>query len=248
MQIADLPEVPDIAVFSIPEPLIYDALEQAGMYGIKKAIIITAGFKEIGKKEEELRLHSIAQKYGIRFLGPNCLGYGDTTSGLNLSFGGKFFSPGNIGIISQSGAMAVAITDILDSRHLGFSTFYSLGNKTDIDESDLLLELASDDATEVIAVYLESIARGKVWLDTLRRVTEKKPVIMMIGGVSEHGKIATASHTGSLSGDRAIYEAAAREGGALLTYSLTEFFDLLEMFSLTIHESLVGRPYIITNA
>lgn len=144
--------------------------------------------------------------------------------------------------------MAVAITDVLDSRRLGFSMFYSLGNKTDIDESDILLELAADDATEVIAVYLENIARGKIWLNTLRQVTQKKPVIVMIGGVSEHGKVATSSHTGSLSGDRMIYEAVLREGGALLTYSLSEFFDLLEVFSLTIHHPPIGRPYIITNA
>lgn len=101
--ILSLPEVPDIAVFAIPAWLIYDSLEEAGKFGIKKAIIITAGFKEIGNKEWEDRLIAIAKKYNIRILGPNCLGYGDTHSSLNLSFGSQFFDRGNIGIISQSG-------------------------------------------------------------------------------------------------------------------------------------------------
>ncbi len=186
-------------MFAIPEALIYEALEEAGKFGIEKAIIITAGFKEVGNTEGEQRLQDIAKKYGIRLLGPNCLGYGDTTKELNLSFGGNFFESGNIGIISQSGAMAVAITDVLSERRLGFSTFFSLGNKADIDESDILGELAEDENTEVIAIYLESIARGKIFLETLKEVTPKKPVIVMIGGVSDRGKKATASHTGSLS-------------------------------------------------
>ncbi|MDD2693561.1 MAG: acetate--CoA ligase family protein [Candidatus Gracilibacteria bacterium] len=246
--ISALPEVPDIAIFAIPEAFIYDSLEEAGAFGIQKAIIITAGFKEVGNKEGEKRLQEIALKYGIRILGPNCLGYGDTAKGLNLSFGGNFFESGNIGIISQSGAMAVAITDVLSERRLGFSAFFSLGNKADIDESDILEELADDTHTEVIAVYLESIARGKVFLEMLKKVTPKKPVIVMIGGVSDHGKKATASHTGSLSGDRVMYEAAIREGGAMLTYSLAEFFDLLQIFSRAARRDIVGNPYIITNA
>lgn len=246
--ISSLPEVPDIAVFAIPEFLIYDALESAWKFGIKKAIIITAGFWEIGKKNEENRLHEIAQKYGIRFLGPNCLGYGNTTIGLNLSFGGQFFSPGNIGIISQSGAMAVAITDILENRKLWFSQFFSLGNKTDLDETDALMELMDDTETRVIALYLESISRGKELMDILTQITPMKPVIIMIGWVSERGKKATASHTGSLSWDRLIYEAALRQSGAILTYELGEFFNLLEIFSLSVERSITGDPYIITNA
>lgn len=246
--ISSLPEVPDIAVFAIPEFLIYDALESAWKFGIKKAIIITAGFWEIGKKDEENRLHQIAQKYGIRFLGPNCLGYGNTKIGLNLSFGGQFFSPGNIGIISQSGAMAVAITDILESRKLWFSQFFSLGNKTDLDETDALQELMDDAETRVIALYLESISRGREFLQRLTQIAHTKPVIIMIGWVSERGKSATASHTGSLSGDRLIYEAALRQGGAILTYELAEFFDFLEIFSLSGGTDLTGNPFIITNA
>ena len=100
---------------------------------------------------------------------------------MNLSFGGRFFTPGKIGIISQSGAMAVAITDVLDARGLGFSQFYSLGNKSDIDESDILLEFLEDNQTEVVAVYLESISRGQLFIETLKRVTTKKPVIIMMG-------------------------------------------------------------------
>lgn len=246
--ISSLPEVPDIVVFAIPELFIYDALEEAGKFGIKKVIIITAGFKEVGNIEWEKKLIEIAKKYNIRILGPNCLGYGDTNIWLNLSFGGKFFDKGNIGIISQSGAMAVAITDVLASRNLGFSTFFSLGNKADIDESDILLELSEDPNTTVIAMYLESISRGKFFIENLKKLNNKKPIIIMIGGVSEKGKIATASHTGSLSWNKLMYEAAISEGNGILTYSLAEFFDLVQIFSLNWIQELIWEPIIITNA
>lgn len=246
--IESLPEVPDIAVFAIPEVFIYDALEEAGKLGIKKAIIITAGFKEVGNIEWENKLKTIAKKYHIRILGPNCLGYWDTNKWLNLSFGGKFFDRGNIGIISQSGAMAVAITDILAERHIGFSTFFSLGNKSDIDESDILQELYDDPNTAVVAIYLENISRGKLFIEKLQQITSKKPVIVMIGGVSEKGKIATASHTGSLSWSKEMYEAAIGAGGGILTYSLSDFFDLIHIFSLNTTRELSWEPFIITNA
>jgi acyl-CoA synthetase (NDP forming) len=248
LDIVSLPEIPDIAVFAIPEVLIYGALEEAWKHGIKKAIIITAGFKEVGNIEWEKKLQAIAKKYNIRLLGPNCLGYGDTSKWLNLSFWGNFFDRWNIGIISQSGAMAVAITDVLAGRYLWFSTFFTLGNKSDIDESDILQELYDDPNTEVLAIYLESISRGKLFIEILQKITPKKPVIIMIGGVSEKWKIATASHTGSLSGNRWIYEAAIKQGGAILTYSLDEFFDLVQIFSLNISKEILWEPYIITNA
>jgi acyl-CoA synthetase (NDP forming) len=100
----------------------------------------------------------------------------------------------------------------------------------------------------VIALYLESISRGAIFLERLQRITPHKPVVIMIGGVSTRGKQATASHTGSLSGERTIYEAAIQQGGAILTYELAEFFDLLQVFSLSVSTPLVGSPYIITNA
>jgi len=164
-------------------------------------------------------------------LGPNCLGFADTWNALDLSFGGKFFDRGNIGIISQSGAMAVAITDVLYARGLGFSSFYSLGNKAGIDETDALQELDQDPHTKVIAMYLENISRGAEFLQALKKITPTKPVIIMMGGVSAQGKEATASHTGSLSGEKSIYEAAIRQGGAYMTYSLREFFDSIDIFS-----------------
>lgn len=246
--IHSLPEVPDIAVFAIPAGLISDSLEEAGKFGIKKAIIITAGFKEIGNTNEENQLITIAKKYNIRILGPNCLGYGDTHLWLNLSFWSQFFDMGNIGIISQSGAMAVAITDVLAEKKLGFSTFFSLGNKSDIDESDLLIELMEDPHTKVIALYLESITRWEFFIETLQKITQTKPVIIMIGWVSEHGKMATASHTGSLSWERVMYEAAIKKGWALLTYSLSEFFSLLQIFSISWERSILWDPFMITNA
>ncbi len=246
--ITDLPEVPDIAVFAIPEAFIYGSLEEIGKFWIKKAIIITAGFKETWNTEGEEKIKQIAHTYGIRFLGPNCLGYGDTHQKLNLSFGGNFFERGNIGIISQSGAMAVAITDILSSKNLGFSTFFSLWNKTNIDETDLLKEFENDEHTDVLWMYLEGIVHGVEFIESLKKITKTKPVVIMMGWVSSKGKIATASHTGSLSWDKSMYEAALKQGWAILTYSLSEFFDYLQIFSLNAKNRINGNPIIITNA
>lgn len=245
---ADLSEVPDVAVFAIPEPFVYDSLREAGEKGVKNAVIITAGFKEVGNAEGEKKLIEIGKQYGIRILGPNCLGYADTVNNLNIAFGSKFFVPGNIGIISQSGAMAVAITDVLAERRLGFSRMYTMGNKSDIDETDMLEALSDDEHTEVIAVYLESVNRGEQFIKTLKKVTQKKPVIVMFGGVSESGKVASASHTGSLSGGKILYEAAIRQANAHLTYSLDTYFAAIENFSRTASAKLAGEAIIITNA
>jgi acyl-CoA synthetase (NDP forming) len=247
-KINTLPEVPDIAVYAIPESLIYESLEEAGKFGIKKVIIITAGFKEIGNIEWENKIKSIAKKYNIRLLWPNCLGYWDTNKKLNLSFWGNFFDRWNIGIISQSWAMAVAITDILSGKNLWFSSFFSLWNKSDIDETDILQELYDDDNTKVIAVYLESINRWELFIEKLSSISRKKPVIVMLGWVSEKWKIATASHTGSLSWNKWMYEAAIKQWWAILTYSLEEFIDLLEIFSLNYEKEIHWLPFIITNA
>lgn len=247
-KINTLPEVPDIAVYAIPETLIYESLEEAGKFGIKKVIIITAGFKEIWNIEWENKIKSIAKKYNIRLLWPNCLGYWDTNKKLNLSFWGNFFDRWNIGIISQSWAMAVAITDILSGKHLWFSSFFSLWNKSDIDETDILQELYDDDNTKVIAIYLESIHRWELFIEKLSYISGKKPVIVMLGWVSEKWKIATASHTGSLSWNKWMYEAAIEQWWAILTYSLEEFIDLLEIFSLNSEKEINWLPFIITNA
>lgn len=245
--IADLPETPDVAVFAIPEKYIYDALIDAGKYGIKKAIIITAGFKEIGNIDGEARLQKIAKEYSMRILWPNCLWFSNTWSQLDLSFWGNFFRKGNIGIISQSWAMAVAITDVLDGQWLGFSTLYTLGNKSDLDETDILEELANDPHTTVIALYLENIARGKEFIYTLKKVTQKKPVIIMLGWMSTLGKKATVSHTGSLSGEKKVYEQAIKQGGGIYTYSLQEYFDIISAISRNkVRPS--GRTLIVTNA
>lgn len=247
-KINTLPEVPDIAVYAIPETLIYESLEEAGKFGIKKVIIITAGFKEIGNIEWENKIKSIAKKYNIRLLWPNCLGYWDTNKKLNLSFWGNFFDRWNIGIISQSWAMAVAITDILSGKNLWFSSFFSLWNKSDIDETDILQELYDDNNTKVVAVYLESIHRWELFIEKLSSISKKKPVIVMLGWVSEKWKIATASHTGSLSWNKWMYEAAIEQWWAILTYSLEEFIDLLEIFSLNFEKEINWLPFIITNA
>ncbi|MCH2189089.1 CoA-binding protein, partial [Candidatus Gracilibacteria bacterium] len=140
--ISSLPEVPDIAVFAIPASFVAESLKACGEKGIKRVIIISAGFKEIGNVEGEQELRDIAKQYDIGLLGPNCLGYIDTSKSLNLSFGGKDIRPGNIALVSQSGAMAVAFTDWAYEYGLGFSKIISMGNKADLNENDFLQQLA----------------------------------------------------------------------------------------------------------
>ncbi len=193
--IEDLPIVPDVAVIVIPARFVRDSLKACGEKTIKRVIIISAGFKEIGDGDSERELQRLAKKYEIELLGPNCLGYVDAHRNLNLSFGAKNILPGNIALISQSGAMAVALIDIALESDLGFSKIISMGNKAGVDENTLLHELENDPETQVIALYLESIEDGKRFYDITKRLSFSKPIILIKSGISTKGSLAASSHT-----------------------------------------------------
>ncbi|MDD2871511.1 MAG: acetate--CoA ligase family protein [Candidatus Gracilibacteria bacterium] len=246
--IEKLPFIPDIAVITIPAKLVLDSLEECGKKGIKRVIIISAGFKETGNIEGEEAIISIAKKYDMRVLGPNCLGYIDAHKNLNLSFGGKGIKPGNIAMVSQSGAMAVALTDWAQTTHIGFSKLVSMGNKADLSENDVLEDLANDPYTDVIVIYLESIENGRKFYEITKNLTKKKPIIMVKSGISERGKEAASSHTGALSGENKVLETVFRDTGIHPTFSLERFFLWAEMFSKTIKNDIPDKLAIITNA
>ncbi|MDP2090573.1 MAG: acetate--CoA ligase family protein [Candidatus Gracilibacteria bacterium] len=243
-----LPFVPDVAVITIPAKLVLDSLEQCGQKGIKRVIIISAGFKEVGNIEDEEKIKEIAKIYNIRVLGPNCLGYIDAYKSLNLSFGGKEIMTGNIAMISQSGAMAVALTDWAITKKLGFSKIISMGNKSDLNENDLLADLENDDKTEVIVVYLESLECGRSFYEISRKLTKKKPIILVKSGLSSRGQVAASSHTGALSSENKVIETAFRDAGIHTTTALEDFFLWAQAFSKNIGKDIPDSLAIITNA
>jgi len=242
----------DLAVIIIPAKFVPQVLEECGQKKVKGAIIISAGFSEIGKKglKLEREIIKISKKYKIRVLGPNCLGYIDTGICLNASFAPTMPKKGNVAVISQSGAVCTAILDWALASNIGFSRFFSLGNKSDINELDLLSYLQKDKNTKVIIVYLENIAyekQGKNFRQIALSVTNKKPLIIFKAGITEAGARAIASHTGALAGSNEAVTALFKQSGIIRAKSLEDMFDWAEAFSqLTMPKG--NRVAIITNA
>ncbi len=246
--ISDLPKIPDIAVFCIPASFVATSLRECGEKWIKRAIVISAGFKEIGNLTGEEELKKIGKKYGIDLLWPNCLGYIDTSLWLNLSFGGKAIQRGNIAMISQSWAMAVAFTDWAYEYNVGFSKIISMGNKCDLSENDFLQELAHDKKTDVIALYLESIEDGKKFYEITKKLSKKKPIVIIKSGMSECGLQAAASHTWALAGCADVMKSVFSRAGLHYTNKLEEFFLWAQGFSMTKDIDIPEEMVVITNA
>lgn len=228
----------DLSVIAIPAKNVPSILEECGEVNVKGAVIISSGFKEIGNVELEEEVKKISKKYGIRVIGPNCLGVYDAYTGVDTIFlqqtrtiGGSPVlatprpKPGPISIITQSGAIGASILDYMSGVEMGISKFISYGNKADVDEVDLIEYLKNDENTKVIVLYVESIDRGAEFIDIASSVSLKKPIIVMKAGRSEGGARAAASHTGALAGSYRIYEAAFKQSGIILVQSLEELMD-----------------------
>ncbi|MCD6482887.1 MAG: CoA-binding protein [Candidatus Aenigmarchaeota archaeon] len=216
----------DLAIIAVPAKIVPLVLEECGKKGIKNVVIITAGFSEVGNEAGEEKLIKIANKYDIRFIGPNTLGILDNYSNLDCIFvpEEKMKRPkkGNISFISQSGALAVALLDQVAKEGYGISKFISYGNATQTDESDLIEFLAKDKNTKVIAWYVEGIKNAKKLMKILKKV--KKPTIAIKGGKTEEGKKAALSHTGSLAGSYEIYKGFFKQFGIIEVENLRELF------------------------
>ncbi|WP_456406034.1 acetate--CoA ligase family protein [Caldithrix abyssi] len=251
--VIDIPDPVDLAVIVYPSTVCHMALEQCGQKGIKSAIIISAGFREIGGVgvEREQQLLEIAKKYDISFIGPNCLGVINTDSAVNLnaSFARQMPDSGNIGFLSQSGALCTAVLDYAQARHIGFSKFVSFGNKADVSEIDLLYYLGNDPKTKVILIYLEEISDGRALMKAAEEIIRKtgKPILAIKSGRTEAGASAAASHTGSLAGSDEICDAALRQAGIIRCQNIEEMFNLATAFA---YQELpkTNRVAIITNA
>jgi acetyl coenzyme A synthetase (ADP forming)-like protein len=248
----DLPsigEVPDLVVIVIPAPVVPEIMVQCGKLGVKAVIIITAGFKEVGKEglALEQRISQTASQYGIRVIGPNCLGLIAPSKKINASFGGDLPAAGGIGYLSQSGALLAAILDMANASGIGFSKLVSIGNKIDVNELDLISALGEDAETKVIAGYLESITDGNTFVRRAELISSTKPILLIKSGGTSVGAKAASSHTGSLAGGETAYEAGFERAGIVRCGSIEQQFQYAEAFALQPLPA-GNRVAIITNA
>jgi acetyl coenzyme A synthetase (ADP forming)-like protein len=247
--VLDIPDPVDLAVIVIPYKFVPAVLEQCGQKGVPAVVVISAGFREAGREglERERELIDIAKNYGIRLIGPNCLGVIDTATPLNASFAAGMPPGGPIDFMSQSGALGTAVLDIAMAGRIGFSKFVSLGNKADVSEIDLLEAWGDDPDSNVILIYVEGVPDGQKFIEVARQVTRHKPVVAIKSGVTASGSRAVSSHTGSLAGSEAAYKAAFRQAGVIRAPSMEAVFDYARAFA---YQPLLqgDRIGIVTNA
>lgn len=254
--VAEIPETIDMAIFIIPGAAVPAELEACAKKGARAAIVISAGFREIGGEGVRLEreIKQISDAYGIAVLGPNCLGLinNDPNLALNASFAGTIPKNGNIAFISQSGALGTALLDYAQGENVGFSKFISLGNKVDVTEIEILRYLKDDPNTDVIMMYLEDIGNGREFIELAREITggetkKAKPILVIKSGRTAQGAKAASSHTGSLMGADEVYDAVFAQSGVLRMDSAEEMFDLAIVFA---NQPLMkgSRVAIVTNA
>jgi acyl-CoA synthetase (NDP forming) len=238
--LSSIPNEVELIVVIVPANAVPGIIEEAVSKKVKAAIIISSGFKEVGNIELEEQVVATAKKGGIRVLGPNCLGVYYSKTGIDTLFlpetkvlttGEEVVAtprpmPGSIAMITQSGAFGVAALDYLTGRQMGVSKFVSFGNKCDVNETDILHYLLHDKETKVTLVYLEDIKNGREFLKIAKKVTVKKPVVVIKSGRSAAGARAAASHTGAIAGSDKIYDAAFEQGGIIRARDMEEFFDI----------------------
>jgi acetyl coenzyme A synthetase (ADP forming)-like protein len=217
----------DLAVIAVPSGAVPKVLEESGSKGANVAVIISAGFKETGIEGAriEKQVLEIAARYNMRVLGPNCLGSANTGCNLNATFAKDSPLRGSIAMISQSGALLTAILDWAKATKVGFSKFVSMGNKSDIDEVDLLYALLQDNETKVICAYIEGITHGRDFINAASEVSKQKPVIVIKSGVTDAGARAVSSHTGTLAGSQQAYNSSFKQSGIVHARSVEDLFD-----------------------
>jgi acetyltransferase len=252
--LADIPDQIDMAVVIVPARAVPGLALEAAALGIKALVVITAGFKEIGAEGRNLEqdLVDVCQEKHMRLVGPNCLGIinTDPAIGLNASFARQQARPGNIAFISQSGALCTAVLDFAVKKNIGFSKFISVGNKADVGELALIRYLHEDPQTRVIMMYVEELRHGFEFIETVREITggdNPTPILAIKSGRSAEGAAAASSHTGSIAGSEAVYDALFQQSGVFRVQTIEELFDYAVAFA---NQPLPrsNRIAIITNA
>ena len=236
--LTEIPDQVDLAILILPPKASLDAVAEAARKGVKGIVIVSAGFREVGGEgvDIEKQMVSICKEAGIRLVGPNCLGVINPLESvrLNASFSARMPKAGNISFISQSGALCTAVLDFAADKDFGFSKFISIGNKADVDELDLLNYLHEDVDTEVIMIYLEELRRGPEFIQQVKKITSgdrPTPILVIKSGTTAAGAMAAASHTGSLAGTEAVYDAIFQQAGIIRVATINELFDYAGVFS-----------------
>jgi len=231
--VSKIPDEVDLAVVITPAPTIPAIIDECGEAGVKAAVVISAGFKELGPPglELERQLLANARKHGMRIIGPNCLGVMSPLTGLNATFARGIARPGNVGFISQSGALCTAVLDWSFREMVGFSAFLSVGSMVDVGWGDLIDYLGSDPRTRSILIYMESVGDARSFLSAAREVALTKPIIVIKAGRTSAGGKAAASHTGALTGSDDVLDAAFRRCGVLRVDKISDLFNTAEVLA-----------------
>jgi acetyltransferase len=229
--IAAVPGPVDLAVIITPANTVAGLVRECGAHGVKGVVVISAGFRETGPEGAELERQVVAEarRAGIRLIGPNCLGVMCPITGLNATFAPTMAKPGNVGFLSQSGALCTAVLDWSLREQVGFSAFMSTGAMADVNWGDLIDHLGSDPSTRSIVIYMESVVDARSFLSAAREVALQKPIIVIKAGRTKEGTKAASSHTGSLAGSDDVLDAAFRRCGVLRVDTIGEMFDMVEV-------------------
>ncbi|HEX3743531.1 MAG TPA: bifunctional acetate--CoA ligase family protein/GNAT family N-acetyltransferase [Bryobacteraceae bacterium] len=231
--ISEVPEPVDLAVIVTPAATVPAMVRECGQNGVEGAVVISAGFREVGPEGAELerQLLEEAQAAGIRILGPNCLGVMSPRTGLNATCASTVARPGSVGFISQSGALCAAVLDWSLKEMVGFSAFVSVGSMADVGWGDLIYHLGNDPKTRSIVIYMESIGNARAFLSAAREVALNKPIIVIKPGRTAPAAKAAASHTGWLTGSDEVLDAAFRRSGVLRVHNIADLFYMAEVLS-----------------
>ena len=242
--VLDIPDPVEAAVITIPAKFVLEIVKECGQKGVKGLIVITSGFSEVGDVELEKELVRTAHKYNMRVLGPNVVGTLSNSDKLNASFAPFLPLNGEASLVTQSGALLIAMDAITYSRRIGFDKMISIGNMSDVNFSDTVAWLNQDENTKCISLYIEGLQDGSRFIRESAKAS--KPIVVLKAGVSEHGAAAAASHTGSLAGAQKVYSAAFKQAGAIQATDLNDLFDCT--LALSLQPPMVGdNVLILTN-
>ncbi len=223
--VVDIPGQVDIAIFCIPARFVAQVLEEVGQKEIPGAILIPSGFAEVGEHELQEEVVRVARQHNIRLMGPNIYGFYYTPKNLCATFCTPYDEKGQVALSSQSGGVGMAIIGFSRSTQMGVSAIVGLGNKSDIDEDDLLTFFEQDPHTQVIAMHVEDLKDGRSFAEVARRVSKQKPIVVLKAGRTAMGARAASSHTGALAGNDRVYDAILRQSGVIRAYSLNDMLE-----------------------
>ena len=247
--ISQVPRKIDLAVIAVPAKAVPETMRECGEAGVAGAVVVSSGFKEIGKEGKRLEeeVCAIAESYGVRIVGPNCLGYIRPNMNLNVTFAHVIPPAGRVAFFSQSGALGTAVLDWAAANHVGFSAFVSVGSMADVDFGDLIDYFGADSHTSSIILYVESITDARKFMSAARHFAKSKPIVVVKSGRTARSALAAASHTGAIAGDDTLYSAVFRRAGVVRVDEIEDLFDASEALS-RVSSPRGPRLGIVTNA